>query len=213
MKKILFLHGFTSSGSCEMALALREALKGNAKVIAPDLPLYPEEAIALIEKECRIHHPQLVVGSSCGGFYARMFVNAHRKIVLVNPFFYMTEFLIPRIGRHQYKSPRADRKQEFEITEKLIDHFRNVEMGQFAGYTPRHKRYVYGLFGTQDNLAHYRPIYDELYVHAKEFEGGHTMTAENVKQALVPLVRKILKLPKEETNCANGTMPENCHPD
>lgn len=29
-----------------MALALREALAGEAKVIAPDLPLYPEEAVA-----------------------------------------------------------------------------------------------------------------------------------------------------------------------
>lgn len=87
MKKILFLHGFTSSGSCDMELALREALAGEAKVLAPDLPLYPEEAIALIEREIRIHRPQLVVGSSCGGFYARMFVSAHRKVILINPYF------------------------------------------------------------------------------------------------------------------------------
>nr|WP_289691617.1 hypothetical protein [Bacteroides acidifaciens] len=34
MKKVLFLHGFTSSESCDMALALRESLPGEAKVIA-----------------------------------------------------------------------------------------------------------------------------------------------------------------------------------
>lgn len=54
MKKILSLHGFTSSGSCDTALALRKALAGEAKVLALDLLLYPEEAVALIEREIRI---------------------------------------------------------------------------------------------------------------------------------------------------------------
>ncbi|WP_333616113.1 YqiA/YcfP family alpha/beta fold hydrolase [Bacteroides pyogenes] len=162
MKKILFLHGFTSSGSCDMALALREALVGEARVIAPDLPLYPEEAVALIEREIRIHRPQLVVGSSCGGFYARMFVSAHRKVILINPYFAMTEFLQTRIGTHRYKSPRADHRQEFKVTQRLVEHFRMMETVQFTDYTSRHKRYVYGLFGTQDTLAHFRPVYDRV---------------------------------------------------
>ena len=71
-----------------------------------------------------------------------------------------------------------------------------METIQFADYTPRHKRYVYGLFGTQDTLAHFRPVYDRFYVHAKEFVGGHTMTSENVKEVLAPLARKVLRLPK-----------------
>ncbi len=108
----------------------------------------------------------------------------------------MTEFLQTRIGTHRYKSPRADHRQEFKVTQRLVEHFRMMETVQFADYTPRHKRYVYGLFNTQDTLAHFRPVYDRFYVHAMEFDGGHTMTSENVKEVLAPLARKVLRLPK-----------------
>ncbi len=36
MKKVLFLHGFTSSGECEIARTLRSELEGVAEVVAPD---------------------------------------------------------------------------------------------------------------------------------------------------------------------------------
>lgn len=110
----------------------------------------------------------------------------------------MTEFLQTRIGMRRDKSPRADHRQEFKVTQRLVEHFRMMETVQFADYTPRHKRYVYGLFGTQDTLAQFRHVYDRFYVHAKDFDGGHTMTAENVKKVLAPLVRKVLRLPKVE---------------
>ena len=55
MYKILFLHGFFASGQCVPAEALRDAFKGRAEVITPDLPMHPKEAInfirELIEKE------------------------------------------------------------------------------------------------------------------------------------------------------------------
>ena len=45
MKKILFLHGFFATGSCQMAKVLIEALKGTAMVLTPDLPLHPKKAL------------------------------------------------------------------------------------------------------------------------------------------------------------------------
>ena len=189
--KILFLHGFTSSGQCEIAQTLRTEMEGMAEVIAPDLPLYPEEAITLVGKLCQEHRPQVIVGSSCGAFYAQMYACPQRKIILVNPFFQMSEFLEPRVGLRQYKSPRADGKQEFEITPSLIEHFKAVEERQFVSYTPENKPYVYGLFGKQDTLAHFRSMYDSLYANAREFDGGHTMNADNVCHDLVPLIKEI----------------------
>ena len=43
--KILFLHGFFASGSCIPAQALKQAFKGKAEVLTPDLPLHPREAL------------------------------------------------------------------------------------------------------------------------------------------------------------------------
>lgn len=45
MKKILFLHGFFATGSCPMAIALKEAFENHATVLTPDLPLHPKEAL------------------------------------------------------------------------------------------------------------------------------------------------------------------------
>ena len=45
MKKILFLHGFFATGSCPMAVALKEAFENHASVLTPDLPLHPKEAL------------------------------------------------------------------------------------------------------------------------------------------------------------------------
>lgn len=37
MKKIMFLHGFYASGQCVPAMVLRDAFKGRAEVITPDM--------------------------------------------------------------------------------------------------------------------------------------------------------------------------------
>ena len=50
MYKILFLHGFFASGQCVPAVALRDAFKGRAEVITPDLPMHPKEAISFIRE-------------------------------------------------------------------------------------------------------------------------------------------------------------------
>ena len=71
-KKILFLHGFYASGSCVPALALKEAFKERATVLTPDLPLHPADAIRLIREICDREKPDILVGNSCGSFYAQM---------------------------------------------------------------------------------------------------------------------------------------------
>ena len=108
-KKILFLHGFYASGQCIPALTLREAFEGRVHVLTPDLPIHPRMAIALIKEICDTEKPSLLVGNSCGSFYAQMLApQVGVPALLGNPHFQMTEFLKPRIGEHQYKSPRKD---------------------------------------------------------------------------------------------------------
>ena len=46
-KKIIYVHGFMSAGSTHTAQILRDYMP-QATVIAPDLPIHPEEAMALL---------------------------------------------------------------------------------------------------------------------------------------------------------------------
>lgn len=204
--KILFLHGFFASGQCVPAVALKEAFSrpiprsdepgffDAIEVLTPDLPLHPKEAISFIRDFIDCEKPDLLVGNSCGSFYAQMAAPiAGLPALLGNPYFKMTEFLKPRIGAHQYKSPRQDGKQDFIIDEQLIAEFAELEERQFDSYNPEYKERIWGIFGEQDTLAHFEPLFLQYYSHSYHFPGGHTPTAEEVRKYYVPVIEKQLK--------------------
>ena len=193
MKKILFLHGFFASGQCVPAVALKEAFAGYAEVITPDLPIHPKEAIAFIRELIKREKPNVLVGNSCGSFYAQMLAPVEGLPALLgNPHFRMTEFLNPRIGAHQYKSLRKDGKLDFVIDENLIEEFAEMEAIQFNNYKSDFQDRIWGLFGEQDTLAHFEPLFLEHYNHSFHFPGGHTPTAEEVQKYYVPLIKKMI---------------------
>ena len=194
MKKILFLHGFYASGQCVPAVALKEAFEGEADVITPDLPIHPKEAVSFIRRLINSEKPDLLIGNSCGSFYAQMVAPVMGVPALLgNPHFQMTEFLKQRIGEHQYKSPRKDGKQTFVIDETLIEEFAEMEAVQFNNCDSDFKDRIWGLFGEKDTLAHFEPTFLKYYSKSFHFPGGHTPTAEEVRTWYVPLAKNLLK--------------------
>ena len=194
MKKILFLHGFYASGQCVPAVALKEAFEGEANVITPDLPIHPKEAVSFIRRLINSEKPDLVIGNSCGSFYAQMVAPVMGVPALLgNPHFQMTEFLKQRIGEHQYKSPRKDGKRTFVIDETLIEEFAEMEAVQFNNSDSDFKDRIWGLFGEKDTLAHFEPTFLKYYSKSFHFPGGHTPTAEEVRTWYVPLAKNLLK--------------------
>ena len=169
-KTILFLHGFYASGQCVPAVALREAFEGKARVLTPDLPLHPNDAIRLIREICDKEKPDVLVGNSCGSFYAQMISPiVGIPALLGNPHFKMSDFLRERIGSHQYKSPRADGKQDFTIGEYLVSEFKELEAHQFDCCNIYNKDRVWGLFGEEDTLAHFEPLFLKHYMNSHHF--------------------------------------------
>ena len=218
MKKILFLHGFFATGSCPMARALREAFEGQAIVLTPDLPLHPKEALKYIRMLIDKEKPDLLIGNSCGAFLAQMLSPVVGiPALLGNPHFKMTDFLRERIGelneqreqsiacsgyaesrekktegQHEYKAPRMDGNQKIVIDESLIHEFGELEATQFDYCNPYYKDRVWGLFGEQDTLAHFEPLFLQHYNNSYHFPGGHTPTEQEVKTWYAPLAQKML---------------------
>lgn len=190
MDKLLFLHGFFASGKCIPAQTLRNSLGANFDILTPDLSIHPQEAMQQIHHICADKQPQLLVGNSCGAFYAQM-VAAETGIpaLLGNPHFQMTEFLKERIGNHQFKSERADGIQSFCIDEKLITEFEEIQSKQWNIKADKDK--VWGLFGEKDQIAHFEPEFLRHYKHSYHFPGGHTPTEEEVKNWYIPLIEKM----------------------
>ncbi len=218
MKKILFLHGFFATGSCPMARALREAFEGQAVVLTPDLPLHPKEALKYIRILIDKEKPDLLIGNSCGAFLAQMLSPVVGiPALLGNPHFKMTDFLRERIGelneqleqsiacsgyaesrekktegQHEYKAPRTDGNQKIVIDESLINELEELEATQFDCCNPYYKDRVWGLFGEQDTLAHFEPLFLQHYNNSYHFPGGHTPTEQEVKTCYAPLAQKML---------------------
>lgn len=193
--KILFFHGFFASGACIPALALKEYFKGKATVLAPDLPLHPQEAIDFAQKVCDQEHPDLLVGNSNGSFLAQVVASKNRiPALLGNPHFEMTSFLAERMGAHEYKSPRANGKQELVIDQALTDEFAELQRHQWDYCQEANREKVWGLFGENDHLAHFEPLFLTHYKYSYHFPGGHTPTAEEVKTYYAPLAERLLEL-------------------
>ena len=82
---ILFVHGFGSCGWGAKSLLLRRHF-GIARLLAPDLPFYPQAAIAHLRALIARYPVHALIGSSLGGFYATC-VNAEVRLpsILINP--------------------------------------------------------------------------------------------------------------------------------
>ena len=172
-QKILFLHGFFASGTCIPALALKEYFSGKATVLSPDLPLHPQETLDFIQRLCNQEQPDILVGNSNGSFLAQIVASKNNiPALLGNPHFEMTRFLIERIGSHEYKSPRANGNQQLVINQENI----------------------WGIFGENDHLAHFEPLFLMHYKYSYHFPGGHTPTAEEVQKYYAPLAERLLEL-------------------
>lgn len=106
-KTVLYVHGFGSSGQSNTPRLLRQMLP-QAEVVAPDLPVHPEEALAMLQSYCREAQPAAVVGTSMGGMYAEMLYGYDR--VLVNPAFNLHETLRTNVGlgKVTFFNPRRD---------------------------------------------------------------------------------------------------------
>lgn len=194
-RKILFLHGFFASGACVPAVALKECLNGQALVLTPDLPPHPREALDLIQRLCERERPDMLVGNSNGAFLAQMVAARNGILALLgNPHFEMTRFLAVRIGSHEYKSPRANGNQQLIIDQALIDEFAELQQHQWDYCQSANEERIWGLFGENDHLAHYEPLFLRHYKHAYHFPGGHTPTAEEVRKYYAPLAEKLLEL-------------------
>ena len=190
-KKILYVHGFASSGQSGTVLKLREMLPG-ATVVAPDLPLHPEEAMLLLRDTCRRENPDLIIGTSMGGMYAEM-LYGHDRIV-VNPAFQMGDTMLKHgmVGKNTFLNPRQDGVQDFIVTKALVEEYKAVTAQCFSGVTDEESRErVYGLFGDEDPVVHTMEIFAAHYRNAISFHGEHRMNDKILLHSVIPVIQWI----------------------
>lgn len=184
--RILFIHGLASSGAYKMASSLRILLKP-CEVIAPDVPIDPQEALKMLQDICESQKPDLIVGLSLGGFWAQK-LRGYRKI-LVNPDFHVSRLMRTMIGEVKYLSPREDGAESFFITEEICNAYASLEESEFDELTTEEIALTQGMFATEDEMVRCGDEF-ELYYPTKglSYPGKHLPTFPEIKKYLVPLV-------------------------
>ena len=187
-KKVLYVHGFGSSGQSGTVTRIREVLP-EAKVVAPDLPVRPDEAMALLRKVCLEEKPDLIIGTSMGGMYAEMLYGYDR--ILVNPALRMGDTMKEHgmMGQQHFSNPRQDGVQDFMVTKALVKEYKEMTDHCFEGVTEEEQGRVYGLFGDEDTLVHTYDLFREHYSRAIGFHGEHRMNDQSFMHAVVPVIR------------------------
>ena len=188
-KKVLYVHGFASSGQSGTVTRIREVMP-NADVVAPDLPIHPAEALELLYKVCEQEKPDLIIGTSMGGMYAEMLYGYDR--ILINPAFQIADTMGEHglTGKQQFFSPRQDGMQEFYVDKPLVKEYRNITLQNFArAAEPEEQQRVWGLFGDEDTLVHTYDLFTQHYRQAVRFHGEHRMNDRSFMHSVVPVIR------------------------
>lgn len=189
-KTVLYVHGFGSAGSTHTAQLLRDLMPG-ARVVAPDLPLHPKEALELLHHTCSTENPQLIVGTSMGGMFTEMLYGYDR--IVVNPAFKMGETMTRHgmVGKQTFQNPRKDGVQEFLVTKGLVKEYKEITKKCFSGVNEQERKRVFGLFGDKDSVVHCFDLFREHYPQAIPFHGEHRLNEKVVMHTLIPVIRWI----------------------
>ena len=189
MKKLIYFHGFGSSGSGSTVKTLQELLPDRT-VLAPDIPVDPAEALPFLKEFCKREQPDIIVGTSMGGMYAQQMHGFKR--ICVNPAFDLPQHKdILYEGTFDFFNPRKNGETSFTITPEVISHFAEMEAHQFAGITDEDRNNVYGLFADNDNTVNCEDIFRQHYQNVIHFHGEHRLSRQVIEAVLMPLIKEI----------------------
>ena len=190
-KKLMYLHGSASAGYSRTSMGILKYLPEDWQLLTPDCPADAEECLKMLKELCEKEKPDLIIGSSQGGYYAQM-LRGYKRIC-INPALEMSKDADVKVGNHQFVINRADGIQKYVITPEIQDGYRRLEAHQFDGVTDFDRENCYGLFGDKDtDWGYCKPIFAEHYPHIHTFPGGHKMEYDEIEQYLMPLVKELI---------------------
>lgn len=196
MLTILYIHGFASSGHSGTPQMLRQMLyPQGVRVLSPDVPVMPAEAFPFLQNLVAQEHPDLIIGTSMGGFYAEQLRGVPR--ILVNPSFQTSRLLTFRgIGRREFLNKREDGAKDFKVDKTMIEQFKVIEKEAFKGITAADKAMVWGCFGDKDESVNHQKDFLKHYHrnHFILFEGGHQLNDKVLNHSILPVIKSVLGL-------------------
>ena len=190
MKTIVYFHGYgSSSQSSTMKYLAKKMLEYN--VIAPDIPIDPEEALPFLKNYCANHKADLIIGTSMGGMYAMQLTDYPR--ICVNPALHMSRLSdVLMVGTFERFQPTADGMTLFTITEEVIQHFQVMEQHMFDDINSENQSLCWGFFADGDTLVNCKEEFAQHFTQVADFHGEHRMNNAVIRDVIIPAAKRIL---------------------
>ena len=190
MKTIVYFHGYGSSCQSNSATCLAKEMSG-FNVIAPDIPVDPEEALPFLKSYCAKNKVDLIIGTSMGGMYAMQMTDYPR--ICVNPALHISQLTgVLQVGTFERFQPTADGQTHFTLTEDIIRHFKEMEEHLFEGITSENQSLCWGFFADGDTLVNCKSEFAEHFTHVDDFHGEHRMNNQVIRDVIIPAAKRIL---------------------
>ena len=147
---MMYLHGFMSGANGAKQRQLQRKFKGRYRVIAPELDADPDSSLEVINRAIREEHPEIIIGTSLGGFMALECESGDADVVIVNPCLFPKSQLAQWVGEeHTYFCKRLDGVQTYTLTQATLDKYGRYDAVQSVrDNAPR----VSALCSTADDL-------------------------------------------------------------
>lgn len=124
-KTVLYIHGFMSGSNSETAKILSDLYM---RVIVPEVDGNVQNSLEKINKAIKETKPNIIIGSSLGGYYALLCDSGDIPVLVINPSLFPKETLKKNVGKElTYYSKREDGKQTYTLTQKDYDMFGNYD--------------------------------------------------------------------------------------
>ena len=124
---MMYIHGFRSGANGSKQKELQKYFEGRYRVIAPEVDADPEKSLAVINKIIASERPEIIVGTSLGGWMTLMCDSGDAQLVVVNPSPYPQQTLSRWVGQDlPYFCERLDGVQTYTLTQEVLD--------KYAGY-------------------------------------------------------------------------------
>ena len=82
---MMYVHGFMSGANGAKHKQLQEYFEGLYRVIAPELDADPDKSLAILNEIIQKEKPEVIIGTSLGGWMTLMCDSQDAKLVIVNP--------------------------------------------------------------------------------------------------------------------------------
>ena len=120
-KTVLYIHGFMSSSNSETSKILSDLYR---RVITPEVDGNVQNSLEKINKAIKETKPNIIIGSSLGGYYALLSDSGDIPVLVINPSLFPKETLKKYVGKElTYYSKREDSKQTYTLTQEDYDLF------------------------------------------------------------------------------------------